>query len=131
MSNKKEKKDTVKNTARTKKIPMLKLDNKHKIPARIVYAKDNKKCFGIDEIDINKIRISERNLYSKQYNAYKYYVLYEQNNEYLPLRITLRDLIVYYDVYNDNGKRMNFKINNDEHSDKIYQELENIFEQYF
>ena len=131
MSNKKEKKNTVKNTARTKKIPMRKLDNKHKIPARIVYAKDNKKCFGIDEIDINKIRISERNLYSKQYNAYKYYVLYEQNNEYLPLRITLRDLIGYYDVYNDNGKRMNFKINNDEHSDKIYLELENIFEQYF
>ena len=131
MSNKKEKKDTVKNTARTKKIPMLKLDNKDKIPARIAYTKDNKKCFGIDEIDINKIRISERSLYSKQHNAYKYYVLYEHNNEYLPLRISLKDLIGYYDVYNDNGKRMNFKINNDEHSDKIYQELENIFEQYF
>ena len=38
----------------------------------------------------------------------------------MPLRITLRDLIVYYDVYNDNDKRMNFKINNDEHSDKNF-----------
>ena len=36
MPNKKEKKDTVKNTSRTKKIPMLKLDNS--------------KCFGINEI---------------------------------------------------------------------------------
>ena len=81
MSNKKEKKNTVKNTARTNKIPMLKLDNKDKIPARIVYAKDNKKCFGIDEIDINKIRTSERSLYNKQHNAYKYYVLYEHNND--------------------------------------------------
>ena len=98
MPNKKEKKDTVKNTSRTKKIPMLKLDNNNKIPARIAYAKDNEKCFGIDEIDINKIRISERSIYSKQHNAHKYYVLYEHNNEYIPLRITLRDVVGYYDV---------------------------------
>ena len=101
---------------------MLKLDNNDKIPARNVYAKDNEKCFGIDEIDINKIGISERRFYSKEHNVYTYYVLYEYNNEYMPLRIT------YYDVYNDNDKRMNFKINNDEHSHKSYQELENIFE---
>ena len=40
MSNKKEKKDIAKNTSRTKKIPLLKLDNEKKIPARIVYTKD-------------------------------------------------------------------------------------------
>ena len=53
-------------------------------------------------------------------------MLYEHNNEYMPLRITLKDVIGYYDVYNDD-KRMNFKIN-DELSDKIYQRLTNIFE---
>ena len=37
----------------------------------------------------------------------------------MPLRITLKDVVGYYDVYNDD-KRMNFKIN-DELSDKIYQ----------
>ena len=105
---------------------MLKLDNEKKIPARIVYMRDNSKCFGINDIDINKIRISEKSLYSKQHNTYKYYVLYEHNKEYMPLRITLKDLVGYYDVYNDD-KRMNFKIN-DELSDKIYQSLENIFE---
>ena len=93
MSNKKEKKSTVKNTSRTKKIPILKLDNEKKIPAKIVYTKDNSKCFGTDEIDINKIRISEKSRYSKQHNEYKYYVLYEHNNEYMPLRITLKDLV--------------------------------------
>ena len=127
MSNKKEKKDTVKNTSRTKKIPMLKLDNKDKIPARIVYAKDNNDCFGIDGIDINKIRISEKSLHSKQYNAYKYYVLYGHNNKYMPLRITMKDVVGYYDVYNGGDKRMNFKFN-DELGDKIYQRLSNIFE---
>ena len=126
MSNKKEKKDTGKNTPRTKKIPMLKLDNEKKIPARIVYTKDNSKCFGINDVHINKIRISEKSLYSKQHNAYKYYALYEPNNEYMPLRITFKDLVGCYDVYNDD-KRMNFKIN-DELSEKIYQRLINIFE---
>ena len=62
MSNKKEKKDTTKNTSRTKTIPMLKRDNEKKISARIVYTKDNSKCFGINDIDINKIRISEKSL---------------------------------------------------------------------
>ena len=127
MSNKKEKKDTAKNTSRTKKTPMLKLDNEKKIPARIVYMKDNIKCFGINDIDINKIRISEKSLYSKKHSAYKYYVLYEHNNEYIPLRITLKDVVGYYDVYNNDDKRMNFKIN-DELSDKICQRLANIFE---
>ena len=88
MPNKKEKKDTVKNTSRTKKIPMLKLNNTNEIPARIVYAKDNNDSFGIDEIDINKVRVSEKSLYNKQHNAYKYYVLYEHNDKYMPLRIT-------------------------------------------
>ena len=127
MSNKKEKKDTVKNTSRTKKIPMLKLHNKDKIPAKIVYVKDNDDSLGIDEIDINKIRISERSLYSKQHNTYKYYVLYEHNNGYIPLRIKLRDVVGHYDVYSGNDKRMNFKIN-DELRDKICKRLENIFE---
>ena len=127
MANKNEKNDTVKNTSRTKKIPMLKLDNNDKIAAKIVYTKDNSKCFRINDIDINKIRISEKCLYSKQHNAYKYYVLYEHNNEYMPLRITLKDLVRYYDLYNDD-KRMNCKIN-DELSDKLYQSLKNIFEQ--
>ena len=44
------------------------------------------------------------------------------------LRVTVKHVIGYYDVYNDNDKRMNFKINNDEQSDKSYQELKNIFE---
>ena len=105
---------------------MLKLDNGKEIPAKNVCMKDNSKCFGINVIDINKIRISDKSLYSKQHNAYKWYQLYEHNNEYMPLRITLKDLVGYCDTCNDE-KRMNFKIN-DELSDKIYQSLENIFE---
>ena len=52
---------------------------------------------------------------------------YEHNNEYISLRITLKDVVGYYDVYNNDDKRMNFKIN-DELSEKIYPRLTNIFE---
>ena len=53
-------------------------------------------------------------------------MLYEHNNEYMPLKITLKDVVGYYDVYSDD-KRMNFNID-DELSDKIYQRLSNILE---
>ena len=103
---------------------MLKLDNNNnEIPARIVYKKDNNDCFGIDEIGINKIRVSEKSLYNKQRDAYKHYVLYEHNDKYLPLRITLRDVVGYYDVYNDD-KRMNLKINDDKRLENIFEHIE-------
>ena len=59
MPNKKEKKNTAKNTSKTKKSLMLKLDNEAEIPAKALYMKDFK-CFKINEIDINKIRVSEK-----------------------------------------------------------------------
>ena len=84
--------------------------------------KDNTKCFTINEIDINKIRLSEKKLYSKKHNSYKYYVLYEHDNEYISLRVTLKDVVGYYSVYNDN-KKMNFSVNNE-----FYDKLLNILE---
>ena len=83
---------------------MLKLDNGTEVSAKIVYTKDNIKCFKINYIDINKIRVSKQRLYSKPHNSYKYYVLYEHGNEFLPLRIILKDVVVYYSVYNDSKK---------------------------
>ena len=60
MSNEKEKKNTTKNTSKTRKILMLKLDNGVKIPANVIYVKDNTKYLKINSIDINKIRVSEK-----------------------------------------------------------------------
>ena len=76
MSNKRErKKNAAKETPKNRKTLMLKLDNVAEIPAKIAYMKDNTKCFKINGIDINKIRVSEQKLYSKEHNSYKYYVL--------------------------------------------------------
>ena len=44
---------------------MLKLDNGVEIPAKTGYMKDNTKCFKIDGIDINKIRVSKKSFTAK------------------------------------------------------------------
>ena len=83
MNNKGSKKKTTKNNKKTPKnkgILKLKLDNDVKIPAKIAYAKATK-CFQINEIDIDKIRISNKMLYNKEHNSYKHYVFYEHGNE--------------------------------------------------
>ena len=59
------------------------------------------------------IKISNRKLYNKKHNPYKYYVFYEDDDEYISLKITLLDVRGFYNDYKDNGKTMNFKLVDD------------------
>ena len=89
MSDKRTKKNTTKNNkkaSKNKKILMLKRDNGDEIPAKTTYIKGIK-YFKIDDINIDKIRVSDKQLYSKEHNSYKYSVFYEHDNKYIPLRI--------------------------------------------
>ena len=69
MSNKKDNKNNaaknIKKTPKNKKTLILKLDNGVEVPAKTTYVKDTK-CFKINDIDINKIIISEHKLYRKK-----------------------------------------------------------------
>ena len=119
-------KSNKKKTLKNKKIPTLRFDNDDEIPAKTAYMKDSTKCFKISDIDINKIRLSEGRLYNKKHNSYKYYVFYEHDNEYIPLRIILKDVVGYYNDYKDykdyskySAKKMNFKLDDDS-LDKVY-----------
>ena len=113
MSDKKAKKNTTKNNKnikdnkkvpRNKKSLTLRLDHNAEIPGKAIYMKDTK-CFKIDDVDINKIRVSHKKVYSKEHNSYKYYVFYEHDDdEYIPLKIVLKDVVVYYNDYKDNSK---------------------------
>ena len=110
MSDKKAKKNTTKNIKDNKKVSKnkksltLRLDNNAKIPAKTRYMKDTK-CFKIDDVDINKIRVSDKKPYSKEHNSHKYYAFYEHDNdEYIPLKIVLKDAVGYYNDYKDNSK---------------------------
>ena len=65
---------------------------------------ENTECFEIDEIDIDKIRVSDKKLHKKQHKSYKYYVFYEHNSGYIPLKIFLIDAVGYYKDYKNNSK---------------------------
>ena len=97
---------------------MLDLDNGDKVPAKITYMKDSD-LFEIDEIDFDKIT---------EYESYKRYVFYEDNNEYVPLKIILKDVTVYYNKHEDgDGRGMIFRINCNL-EDKFYDIFEDIRE---
>ena len=74
MSDKRSKKNTTKNNKawKNRKIPTLRLDNDAEILAKTTYIKDTK-CFKISDIDINKIRVSDKKFYNKEHNSYKYF----------------------------------------------------------
>ena len=96
---------------------------------------EDTECFEIDEIDVDKIRVSNKKLYNKEHNSYKYYVFYEDDDGYIPMKIILSDAAGYYNDYKDNSKyflkcntkRINFSLNNDS-MDKIY-DIFNYFEE--
>ena len=101
MSDKRSKKNTTKNNkkaSKNRKIPVLRLDNDVGISAKTTYTKDTE-CFRNNDINIGKVRVSE--LYKREYNSYKYYVFYEHDDEYVPLKIILKNVVGYYNDYKD------------------------------
>ena len=127
MSNKGKKK-TIKNNKKTSKIKKsitLKLDNGAEMPAKTTYKRDDD-FFEINDIDIDKIRVSDKKLYTKMHNSYKYYVFYEYNYEYISLRIVLKDVEGFCNEFKDSKlKTMNVKLG-DESALKISSILEHI-----
>ena len=74
-----------------------------------IYREDSKP-FNINDIDIDKIRVSHKKLYKKEHDSHKYYVFYEDGGEYIPLKIILLDVPGFYNDYKDNGKTTNFML---------------------
>ena len=52
-------------------------------------------------------------------------MFYEDDNEYIPLRIILLNVTGFYNIFKDNGKTMNFKLNDDS-QEKIIDIFEHI-----
>ena len=115
MSENEGKKTTIKNNkqvSQDKKPITLRLTNGFKMSAKSIYKEDSR-VFNIKDIDIDKIRVSDKNLYNKKHDSCKYYVFYEDYNEYIPLKITLLDVPGCYNIINDDTKTMSFKLNDD------------------
>ena len=122
MSQKGEKKNAIKNNKKDKKPIQLKLDNDAEVLAETIYKKYGT-FFKISDIDINKIRVSNKQLYMKMHNPYKYVVFYEDFDKYIPLRIVIKDVPGFYNDFKDNGKTMNLKFD-----DKSTGNIIDIFE---
>ena len=106
MSEKGGKKKTIKNNkkaSKDKKPITLKLNNGAEIPARGIYKEDSR-AFNINDIDINKIKVSDKKLYNKKHDSYKHYVFYEDDEIDVP---------GYYNIFNEDSKTMNFKFDDD------------------
>ena len=127
MSEKGGKKKTIKNNkkvSKDKKTITLKLDIGVEIPGKDIY-KEISEPISINNIESDKIRVSDKKLYIKKHNSYKHYVFDEDDNEYIPLKITLIDVLGYYNIFKGDNKSMNFKL--DENSlEKIIDTFDHI-----
>ena len=115
MSEKRGIRNTIKNNkkeSKDKKPITLRLDNGVKIPAKNIY-KEGSRVFNINDKDMDKIRVSDKKLHNKKHNSYKHYVFYEDDDEYIPLKTTLLDVQGYYNIFENNSKTMNFKLDDD------------------
>ena len=115
MTEKGAKKKAIKNykkTTKDKKPITLKFNNGVEIPAKSIYKEDSM-VFNINDIEIDKIKVSDKKLYNKKHNSYQHYVFYEDDDEYIHLKTSLLDVPGYYNIFSDDSKTMNFKFDDD------------------
>ena len=60
-------------------------------------------------IYIDKTRLSNKKLYNKEHNSFKYYLFYEHDDEYIPQKIVLKDVVGYYNDHKHNGMKVEMK----------------------
>ena len=111
MSEKEGKKKASKKATNAKKPITLRLNDGTTVNASTIY-EENTNDFRISDVDSNKIKVSNKKLYSKAYDSYKRYVFYEHNNKLIPLKNFLLDVTGRYHCFNDDNKSMNFILNN-------------------
>ena len=75
--------------------------------------KKTQEVFVIKGVDTNKIKVSDKKLYSRNHDSYKDYVSYEHNNKHIPLEIFLLDVTGRYHSFSADNKTMNFILNDD------------------
>ena len=87
----------------------------------------NKRLFKIDDIDVDKILISKKELYGKK-GSFKYFIAYEDYDYTGPLCIRLPQITGYVKCF-DNNKTMSFKVTDNnllEKYTKIWRRVSNL-----
>ena len=94
------------------------------VSANTIY-KERKSVFKIKGVGIDKVRVSDKKIYSKNHDSYKRYVSYEHSTEYIPLKIFVSNVTGRYNIFDDVSKTMNFTFNDDSLG-KFYEKFEDI-----
>ena len=87
----------------------------------------NKKLFGLNDIDVNKILVSKKESYGTK-NSLKYFIGYNDGDVIRPLCIILRQMIGYVKHF-DSNKTMSFKVSDNKllkKYSKIWERVSNL-----
>ena len=82
-----------------------------KIVKKYNFYRGKTKLFEIEDIDLDKIKVSVQEGNDKKKGSYKYFIGYDDNGEIVPLVIDLSQMIGYYKIHKDDNKTMNFVCN--------------------
>ena len=87
----------------------------------------NKRITKIEDIDANKILVSEKEAYGTK-NSFKYFIGYNDNDVIRPLLVKLPQMTGYARKFNEN-KTMSFRVNNKQllkNYNKIWKKIEKL-----
>ena len=88
-----------------------------KISRKVTSITKTKKIFNLDDIDVNKILVSKKEQYG-EYNSFKYFIGYNDNNVIRPLYLELSQMTGYINKFENNKITMSLMV-------KVKQLLEN------
>ena len=87
----------------------------------------NKKVTNIDDVDVNKILVSKKELYGTK-NSFKYFIAYNDNDVIRPLCVRLPQMTGYAKKFHENAT-MSFRANNKQllkNYNKIWEAVEKL-----
>ena len=89
-----------------------------------------KKIFNIDNIDVNKILVSKKEIYGK-YNSFKYFIGYNDYDVIKPLYLELSQMIGYINKFDKNTITMSLKVKDKKlfkNYNKIWKKIEKLMD---
>ena len=79
----------------------INFDNNNNKKKKKRLSQQKQKVFNIDDMDVNKILVSKKEIYGK-YNSFKYFIGYNDNDVIRPLYLELSQMTGYINKFDEN-----------------------------
>ena len=79
----------------------INFDNNNNKKKKKRLSQQKQKVFNIDDMDVNKILVSKKEIYG-QYNSFKYFIGYNDNDVIRPLYLELSRMTGYINKFDEN-----------------------------